>query len=63
MSGTQRICNKCKKHVSMLINGRCVACNPFGACMFCGEGDFRSKPAANWQNRWVCDKCGKEVSR
>lgn len=56
MSEPERTCAKCKKHVSMLINGRCVACNPFGACMFCGEGDFRSKPIPSWQNRWVCDK-------
>lgn len=37
------------------------------ACLHCArkgiEGTFKSAPTPNWMNRWICDKCGKKVSR
>lgn len=32
-------------------------------CGRCIEGTLESRPKPNWMNRWVCNKCGKAVSR
>ena len=62
---TEPHCKICDKDVPFTINGRCPSCdsNPFSACGKCDTGNYKSKPKANWQNRFVCDKCGDEVSR
>ena len=56
-------CSKCDKEAAVLVNGRCCDCNPFRACRACGTGTLVSRPTPNWMNRWVCDNCGKAVSR
>ena len=56
-------CPKCGKDVTVLINDRCCHCNPFRACPACKTGTLESKSTPNWMNRWVCDNCGKAVSR
>lgn len=57
---SELICKKCGQVSPMLVNGRCVNCSPFSACVKCESGTYRSKPKASWQNRWVCDSCGHE---
>lgn len=32
-------------------------------CGACWSGQLASKPTPRWMNRWVCDACGKAVSR
>lgn len=32
-------------------------------CGGCKTGTLQSKPTPNWMNRYVCDHCGKKVSR
>ncbi len=58
------VCSKCgRTDVHILINGRCVNCNPYARCRKCLVGDYQSRGTASWQNRWVCNNCGDEVSR
>lgn len=57
-------CAKCgKADCAVLINGRCVDCKPFRACPRCTTGTLVSRPSPNWMNRFICDECGKKVSR
>lgn len=59
------VCSKCGVNHGATVRGVCLKCrpNPFLACPKCYEGTLKSNSLPNWMNRWVCDKCGKEVSR
>ena len=57
-------CCKCRGVSIVLINGRCPRCNPFRACQRhdC-NGTYASRSRTDWQNCFVCDTCGDEVSK
>lgn len=56
-------CDKCRQEANALINGRCHRCGGLRVCKTCGIGEYESRPTPNWMNRWVCNHCGKKVSR
>lgn len=56
-------------HIAMMVvNGEIeilsINANPCLPCVRNGiDGTLKSDAQPNWMNRWVCDKCGIEVSR
>jgi hypothetical protein len=57
-------CVKCGEKATTMVNARCTRCNPFRACPVPGcLGDLKGASLPHWMNRFVCDRCGYEVSR
>lgn len=55
-------CRRCGRLVRALFVGRCWECDAARGCDSC-PGTYRAAPTPEWPTRFVCDGCGREVSR